>query len=194
MAAKRNERIQILLNDEELEAVDEWRFDNRMPSRSAAVRALMHLALKGRGKKAVKPQGAISSRDVGIIDSSPVLTAALGTGDRKKVLLVEDEFLVALGLESMIEELGFDILGPVSTTDEAMDLIGATRPDAAILDIDLGRETSFELAEHLRKKRVPLVFCTGVETSCPDSLRDVPVLIKPHVQDKIGDLLRNMIS
>jgi CheY-like chemotaxis protein len=194
MAPKRNERIQILLNDEELAAVDEWRFDNRMPSRSAAVRALVHVALKGRGKTQVKPEGAISSRDVGIIDSSPKLEAALGTGARKTVLLVEDEFLVALGLESMIEDLGFDILGPVSSTEEAMELIGKTRPDAAILDVDLGRETSFALAEHLQKSRVPLVFCTGVKVECPESLKDVPMLIKPHVQEKIDDLLRGMIS
>jgi CheY-like chemotaxis protein len=194
MRGKRNERIQILLNDEELKAVDEWRFENRMPSRSAAVRALVHLALKGRGKKSVRPEGAISSRDVGIIDSSPELAAALGTGDRKKVLLVEDEFLVALGLESMIEDLGFDIMGPAFSADEAMELIGTGRPDAAILDVDLGRETSFHLAEHLKKKRVPLVFCTGVETECPESLKDVPVLVKPHVQEKIAELLRDMMS
>jgi two-component SAPR family response regulator len=148
--------------------------------------------LKGRGQKTVKPEGTVSSRDVGVIESSPQLQTALGTGERKKVLLVEDEFLIALGLESMIEDLGFDILGPVSSTDEAMAIISQTRPDAAILDVDLGRETSFDLAEHLQKSRIPLIFCTGVDSECPDILKDVPVVAKPHAKENIGSLLKEL--
>ncbi len=194
MPNKRTDKIQILVDDEELEAIDEWRFEHHMPSRSAAVRALLHVALKSRGPKSVRPSVVLTSRDVGVVESSPELQAALGTGARKKILLVEDEYLIAAGLGSIVEELGYDVVGPVSETRQALELIDRSTPDAAVLDIDLGKETSLGLAEILMRRRIPLVFCTGVNVDLPESLRSVPVVTKPHVREEIGAVMRSLIN
>lgn len=56
---KRIERLQVLLDDEELNALDEWRFENRMPSRAAAIRELLRRGLKAQGFE--EPEGAKST-------------------------------------------------------------------------------------------------------------------------------------
>lgn len=70
MAGKRAERLQIMLTEEEVRRVEEWRFENRMPSRSAAVRALMNLGLRARTKildRAILLDGGVSSHDIGVV-------------------------------------------------------------------------------------------------------------------------------
>lgn len=70
MPGKRAERLQIMLTEEEARKVEEWRFENRMPSRSAAVRALMNLGLRARAKvvdRSVLLDGGVSSRDIGVV-------------------------------------------------------------------------------------------------------------------------------
>ena len=70
MPGKRAERLQIMLTEEEARKVEEWRFDNRMPSRSAAVRALMNLGLRARTEiidRSALLDGGVSSRDIGVV-------------------------------------------------------------------------------------------------------------------------------
>ena len=70
MPGKRAERLQIMLTEEEARRVEEWRFENRMPSRSAAVRALMNLGLRARMEvvdRSVLLDGGVSSRDIGVV-------------------------------------------------------------------------------------------------------------------------------
>jgi hypothetical protein len=62
----REERLQIMLSDEELNAVDNWRFDKRMPSRAAAIRELLRRGLAAEGFMAL--EGRIKSRDFGVVD------------------------------------------------------------------------------------------------------------------------------
>ncbi|MGF1624282.1 MAG: response regulator [Alphaproteobacteria bacterium] len=189
MATKRTEKLQILLDDAELEAIDEWRFEHYMPSRSAAVRALLHVALQARGPKSKRPATVANSREVGVVDSSPEMRAALGTGARKKVLLVEDEYLIAAGLESIVDGLGYQVLGPVSETGQALDMLEQVTPDAVVLDIDLGTETSLGLAEIIMQREIPIVFCTGVALAMPEALKSVPLVSKPHVREEIARVL-----
>ncbi|MEZ5669739.1 MAG: response regulator [Alphaproteobacteria bacterium] len=186
MAGKRVEKIQIHVNDEELAAIDEWRFEHRMPSRSAAVRAMLHVALNRKGPKVMPLATVVSSREAGVVEASPALSAALGTGARPKALLVEDEYLIAVGLEAIVEELGFDVLGPVANSDEARGIVEANRPDVAVLDVDLGGATSFDLALLLQRQRIPFVFCSGMTTELPEALKGVPVVAKPFVKDELA--------
>lgn len=71
MPDKRAERLQVMLTAEEVRRVEEWRFENRMPSRSAAVRALMNLGLRA-GSPGVDQSalldGAVPSRDIGVVE------------------------------------------------------------------------------------------------------------------------------
>ena len=64
-ALARGERLQIMLTDEELAALDDWRFDKRMPSRASAVRELLKRGLAAEG---VVVSGRLHSRDFGLLD------------------------------------------------------------------------------------------------------------------------------
>lgn len=69
MPTRRAERLQVMLTADEVRMVEEWRFQNRMPSRSAAVRALMNLGLRANSTvvdESALLNGAVSSRDIGL--------------------------------------------------------------------------------------------------------------------------------
>src|SRR5262249_39625604 len=97
----------------------------------------------------------------------------------KRLLVAEDEPLVALALQSMLEEAGADVVGPAKSLQEAEALKGDSVA-AAVIDINLGGQMSYGLAESLLEHGVPVVFATGYErASIPERLQEVPVLQKP---------------
>lgn len=99
----------------------------------------------------------------------------------RRVLVVEDEFLIAEELRESLEELGVEVVGPVATVGAAVALIRSGAPlDGATLDVTLGREKSHPVAEALRARNVPFVLLTGYGTSTlPEVLRDTPTCQKP---------------
>ena len=98
-----------------------------------------------------------------------------------RVLVVEDEFLVALELEEMVERLGFCVIGPAPTVAKARSLLERERPDVALLDVNLGGERSTPIAEFLRQQGIPFVLTTGYGRSqlSEPALVDAPRLSKP---------------
>lgn len=97
------------------------------------------------------------------------------------LLLVEDEYLLALGLAEAATDLGAEVFGPVASVDDALALVHKLPElDAAILDINLGGATIFPVADALRARGVPFVFSTASDlTALPERFRDVPVCCKP---------------
>jgi PAS domain S-box-containing protein len=96
-----------------------------------------------------------------------------------RVLVVEDETLIALELCSDLASLGWEVLGPAGTIEEASRLLSEVEPpDAAILDVNLAGVLVYPLAEHLRSRGVPLVFCTGYE-KLDRRYDDCPIVRKP---------------
>jgi DNA-binding response OmpR family regulator len=88
----------------------------------------------------------------------------------RRVLIVEDETLVALLIEDFLDELGLAHVGPFRTVDAAIEAIKAEPIDLALLDINLGNgETSYPIAEVLERIGVPFVFVSGYER--PDEPR-----------------------
>ncbi|ANL38257.1 MULTISPECIES: response regulator [Rhizobium] len=81
----------------------------------------------------------------------------------RSVLVVEDEFIIAHQLQDALEAGGFLVLGPAATVTEAIDLINSERPDAAVLDFNLGRENVVPVALHLRTLKVPYVLATAYD-------------------------------
>jgi len=77
------------------------------------------------------------------------------------ILLVEDEFLIALDAEEMLRELGAATVTVVSTFEDAEKAIGDSNFDLALLDVNLNGRKSFPLADLLAKKNTPVVFGTG---------------------------------
>jgi len=97
------------------------------------------------------------------------------------LLLVEDEYLLALGLAEVASDLGAEVFGPVASVDDALALVDKLPElDAAILDINLGDATIFPVADALLARGVPFVFSTASDRAgLPERFRDVPVCCKP---------------
>lgn len=109
----------------------------------------------------------------------------------RRILVVEDEYLIADDMRVALLDAGAEVLGPVPTVDAAMSLVATeARPDAALLDINLGGTMVFDLADTLATRAVPFVFATGYDYSAiPDRFADVPRLQKPvRVRDLLATL------
>lgn len=115
--------------------------------------------------------------------------------ERPRILIVEDDFLLALRLEMLLSEAGYAIVGPVARLDEALGLVGREDIDAAILDVDLNGATVFPAAEALARQGKPFLFLTAyVEDEVyPAHLRARPRLGKPQDDQGILSALRKLL-
>jgi PAS domain S-box-containing protein len=110
----------------------------------------------------------------------------LSGADKPRVLLVEDEALVAMMIQETLNEFGFQVIGPVSTASEALAAARNSHFDAAVLDINLGDGLVYTVAEILGKRGVPFVFVTGYDVDSVDArFSGVPVLQKPIERDML---------
>ena len=110
-----------------------------------------------------------------------------------RVLLVEDEFLIALEIADALESAGAEVLGPHVTLGNARQAALEEPADLAILDIDLRGEEVFPAAEQLRKRGIPFLFYTGQpeRETLHNVFPEVPVCVKPCQPAKlIGELTR----
>ena len=96
--------------------------------------------------------------------------------DRYSILVVEDDALIAMELGERLADMGYDVLGPAATVAEAEAVVARKRPDAALLDSNLGGVSSTALAATLAANGVPLAFCTGYDSikTCRLSSRTHP--------------------
>ncbi len=98
----------------------------------------------------------------------------------RRVLLVEDEALVAMMIQDFLTESGHSVIGPISRASEAVEAARASDYDAAILDINLGDGMAYPVADILSARGIPFVFVTGYEAdTIDDRFNGVPVLQKP---------------
>jgi DNA-binding response OmpR family regulator len=105
---------------------------------------------------------------------------AEGESIKKRVLLVEDELLIAIALESTLRELGFDIIASVTGVSSALQVIGRERVECAVLDVNLGSQRIDAVADALAARNCPFIFMTGyAATDVPPRHRDRTVLQKP---------------
>src|SRR5262249_7282228 len=97
-----------------------------------------------------------------------------------RIMIVEDEALVAMIVSDALVDLGYSVVGPFSRAADAVAAIRNEEVDAAILDINLGGERGYPLAQQLTDHRVRFMFITGCGTESIDGrFADVPVLQKP---------------
>ncbi len=101
--------------------------------------------------------------------------------DGRRILVLEDEPLIALDLAMTLADAGWEVVGPAGTVAHARRLIdGGGDPDVACLDLNIGTETSHDLARDLLARGVPVVFVSGRDArALPDDLRGATVLGKP---------------
>jgi len=118
------------------------------------------------------------------------MNAMTSTDTVSSVLIVEDEALVALNLESMLEEIGCAVVGPVLRYEAAAALAEEVSADAAILDVNIGGRKVFPIAETLLARKVPIIFATGYgREGLPPEWQDFPVIQKPYTLENIGEAL-----
>ena len=112
----------------------------------------------------------------------------------KKVLIVEDEALIAMELAERLAEFGYDVLGPAMTLEEADQLLAAETPDAALLDANLSGRSSVDLGVALHARGVPFAFCTGYDKvkNLPQQLANTPTLTKPISDDDLRAALAKL--
>ena len=104
----------------------------------------------------------------------------------RRVLVVEDEFLVAMDIELMLRELGCEVLGPRADLASALRAAGEETLDVALLDVNLAGEPVTAVAEALAERALPFVFCTGYQAgNLPRRYPAAPTLTKPF---QIADL------
>lgn len=110
--------------------------------------------------------------------------------DNRRILVVEDEAIVALDLADMLESNGAVVLGPASTVADARRLIAGAAVDCAVLDVNLGRESVAPLVRELGDLKIPFVFMTGYDEKDMAPLwRHYPILHKPTVAAELIDAL-----
>lgn len=109
---------------------------------------------------------------------NPALAEPLA-GDGRRVLIVEDNALISMELEASLEGAGYNVVGRAKSVVEALSVIETTDIDIAVLDVDLGGEQSFPIADALSAKGVPYTFATGFETLTEEKGYTAPVLTKP---------------
>ena len=105
-----------------------------------------------------------------------------------KVLVVEDEYLVATLMEDMLESAGCVVAGPIPRLAQALDAASSEACDVAVLDINLAGERVYPVAEILAQRNVPFVFVTGYGV-LPGEYANRPRLCKPF---KMADLLNTL--
>jgi len=81
----------------------------------------------------------------------------------QKILLVEDEFFIAVRVEEILADAGYQVLGPVATVAEAKRILQQVRPDACVLDFHLRDGFADELAPHLEQLNVPFILSSSYE-------------------------------
>jgi CheY-like chemotaxis protein len=102
-----------------------------------------------------------SERGLTLLQSSTFGARMAGPLDGARILIVEDEAVVAMDLEFTLEDAGASIAGPVGTLQEALEAAEMPDIDAAVLDVTLGREQVFPVADRLMERGIPFVFHSG---------------------------------
>jgi CheY-like chemotaxis protein len=114
----------------------------------------------------------------------------------RRVLVIEDESLVAMLLETILDDMGCTVVGPESNIDDG--LRSATSEaglDAALLDVNVAGREVFPVAEALRARGVPFVFSTGYgEAGLPEHWRGNPTIQKPFTEAAIRDALMKALN
>jgi CheY-like chemotaxis protein len=110
-----------------------------------------------------------------------------GRLDGLRILVVEDDFTIAFLIATMLEADGAAIVGPARSVKDALALVeGDARIDRAVLDVNLGVETVYPVAEALRPKGVRMVFLTGYDRgSLSSAFADMPCLQKPVSPERL---------
>lgn len=113
----------------------------------------------------------------------------------RRILIVEDEMMIAMMVEDFLADLGWNVVGVAGTLDRALAMARDAVIDAALLDVNLNGRNTFGAAEILRERQIPFVFATGYGAQgIDDRFRGVPTLTKPYQLDQLDGALRQALA
>ena len=115
-------------------------------------------------------------------------------GQKCRVLVVEDEALVAMLIEDMIHDSGDEVVGSAGKLTDAVALAQETQADVALLDINLGGVLAYPVADVLRQRGVPIVFTSGYGSAgLIERFQDCPMLDKPFDQPSLEHAIHTVL-
>jgi CheY-like chemotaxis protein len=113
----------------------------------------------------------------------------------RRILIVEDEPMIVMMVETFLQELGWNVVGVVDTLAQALAMARDADMDAALLDVNLNGLESFSVGDVLGERHIPFVFATGYGAKgIPDRFRGVPTLAKPYPCDELGRALHEAMT
>ena len=161
--------------------------------------AMIHYLPAGVVCEVSLPESSVSARALAVA-VSPVMalvTAVTAPAvDAYRVLIVEDSFLVVMGLEDLFEQLGWTLVGPASRLDEALALARTESFDAALVDINLAGEMSWPVAAVLQARHIPFAFSTGynADLPLPANLQGTAMVRKPFRPVDVETCIRQIVA
>ena len=118
-----------------------------------------------------------------------------GLSQATKVLVIEDEALIAMFIEESLAQIGCVSVAVASNLDDAMQKASEIECDVVMLDLNLAGKETFQLAEFLCQKHQPFIFSTGYGTaSVPTHLQHVPILQKPFRESELQEKLQTALT
>jgi len=113
----------------------------------------------------------------------------------QRVLIVEDEFLIASMLEAHLVRLGYTVPPIAATVDEALATLDEHEVHVAVIDINLAGTASFPVADALKARGIPFLFTTGYgQSGVPEAYRGYPIVQKPYRIAKLEPVLRGLLT
>lgn len=112
----------------------------------------------------------------------------------RRIFIAEDNALVMMSLEGLVEDMGWELVGPAESLEEATRIADECDADVALLDVNLNGERSFPVAERLVTRGVPVVFATGYDRQLdlPPALGKAKIVQKPFRLDALEQTLREL--
>ncbi len=112
-----------------------------------------------------------------------------------RILVVDDEPLIAMMVEEWLAELGCEVVGPARSVEEGLTMAGTAGLDGAILDVNLGGQNCFSVANALKSRGVPFAFATGDSRIDKDAGFADPILLsKPFVFDDVKAVVGRLLA
>jgi DNA-binding response OmpR family regulator len=114
---------------------------------------------------------------------------------KPRILLIEDEYIIASAATEYLNELGYEVVAALGTQRQALDVIPTIECDAAVLDIVLHKEDSLPIARALQQRGIPFGFASAWNKLAIDSkFSGVPSISKPYDADRMRALLREVLG
>ncbi|MGV8930419.1 MAG: response regulator [Brevundimonas sp.] len=112
----------------------------------------------------------------------------------KRILVVEDEPIVAMLVEDILADEGGIIVGPATNVPDALALARTADIDVGFLDVNLNGESSHAVGAALKARGIPFVYATGYGTPGTPDNEDAPIIQKPYVAGQVSEVLRRLLE